>query len=299
MSELRDKIQAFFASYQRQEQIGLAGRLLIALVAILFAFYPVIWVLSASLDPSNSMINQTIIPENASLVNFRRLLTNPVHPYLTWYWNTMKIATVSAVLTVFICLISAYAFSRFRFTGRRSLLLSVFLVQVFPNSLTMVATFLLIKTIGDYVPFFGLNTHGGLILIYLGGAMGINTWLMKGFLDSVPRDLDEAAKIDGASNWQIFWMIIVPLVRPIITVVALLSFIGSYADFLLPQILLQDTDQFTLAVGMTLFIRGGHYSQQWGVFAAGALLGAIPIIVIYLFLQDYLVSGLTAGAVKG
>ncbi|MBD3320376.1 MAG: ABC transporter permease subunit [Chitinivibrionales bacterium] len=299
MSSLLDRVQKFFKSQKRRKILDYVGRYFIAAIAILFALYPVAWILSASLDPRNSMVNQKLIPDNATLDNFRDLLTNPVHPYMTWFWNTLKIATISAILTVFVGLLSAYAFSRFRFPGRRNLLLSVFLIQVFPNSLTMVATFLLIKAIGEFIPSMGLNSHGGLILIYLGGAMGINTWLMKGYLDSVPRDLDEAAKIDGASDWQIFWRVIVPLVRPIITVVALLSFIGSYADFLLPQILLQDTDKFTLAVGLTLFIRGGHYSQEWGVFAAGALIGAIPIIVIYLFLQDYLVSGLTAGAVKG
>ncbi|MFW5690035.1 MAG: ABC transporter permease subunit, partial [Spirochaetota bacterium] len=156
-----------------------------------------------------------------------------------------------------------------------------------------------IQAIGLFLPFMGLNSHGGLILVYLGGAMGINTWLMKGYFDSVPRSLDESARIDGASNWQIYWSIILPVVKPILTVVALISFIAAYSDFLIPQVVLQDTQQFTMAVGLTLFVRNGHYSEAWGVFSAGALIGAVPIVVLYLFLQRYLVSGLTTGAVKG
>jgi ABC-type maltose transport system permease subunit len=282
-----------------RRQLGIAWRLALALVALIFALTPVLLILSASLDPRDSMISQTIIPAGADLGNYTELFGSEIHPFGIWLVNTLKISVITSVLTILICSISAYAFSRFRFRGRRGLLLSVFLIQVFPNSLTMVATFLLIQAIGLFLPFMGLNSHGGLILVYLGGAMGINTWLMKGYFDSVPRSLDESARIDGASNWQIYWRIILPVVKPILTVVALISFIAAYSDFLIPQVVLQDTRQFTMAVGLTLFVRNGQYSEAWGVFSAGALIGAIPIVTLYLFLQRYLVSGLTAGAVKG
>ena len=285
--------------YRVRTRIDIGARLLLAAVALVFALTPVLLILSASLDPRDSMVTQSLIPPGASLDNYAELLASDIHPFAIWFWNTMKIAVITSVLTVLICSISAYAFSRFRFKGRRGLLLSVFLIQVFPNSLTMVATFLLIQAIGLFLPFMGLNSHGGLILVYLGGAMGINTWLMKGYFDSVPRSLDESARIDGASNWQIYWRIILPVVRPILAVVALLSFIAAYSDFLIPQIVLQDTRQFTMAVGLTLFIRGGQYSEEWGIFSAGALIGAIPIVTLYLFLQRFLVGGLTTGAVKG
>ena len=285
--------------YRVRTRIDIGARLLLAAVALVFALTPVLLILSASLDPRDSMVTQSLIPPGASLDNYAELLASDIHPFAIWFWNTMKIAVITSVLTVLICSISAYAFSRFRFKGRRGLLLSVFLIQVFPNSLTMVATFLLIQAIGLFLPFMGLNSHGGLILVYLGGAMGINTWLMKGYFDSVPRSLDESARIDGASNWQIYWRIILPVVKPILTVVALISFIAAYSDFLIPQVVLQDTRQFTMAVGLTLFVRNGQYSEAWGVFSAGALIGAIPIVTLYLFLQRYLVSGLTAGAVKG
>ena len=278
---------------------GDAMRFLLAVLAIFIALAPAVLILSASIDPRNSMVNQRLIPRNANLDNYNLLLTSDTHPFRLWLFNSLKISITTAILTIFVCSISAYAFSRFRFKGRRGLLLTVFLVQVFPNTLTMVATFLLIQAIGSFVPFLGLNSHGGLILVYLGGAMGINTWLMKGYFDSMPRSLDESAKIDGATNWQIYTRIILPVVKPILTVVALISFIAAYSDFLIPQIVLQDTDQFTLAVGLTLFIRNGEYSSQWGVFSAGALIGAIPIVVLYLYIQKYLISGLTQGSVKG
>ncbi|MEO1443491.1 MAG: ABC transporter permease subunit, partial [Chloroflexota bacterium] len=123
-------------------------------------------------------------------------------------------------------------------------------------------------------------------------------WLMKGYFDTVPHDLDESAKIDGATDWQIFWLIIVPLVRPILAVVAILTFVSTYSDYLLALVLVQREEAYTLAVGLSRFL-GDNYGQRWGPFAAGALIGAIPIIVIYLLLQDYIVGGLTAGSVKG
>jgi ABC-type maltose transport system permease subunit len=286
------------AERRRKKQGQLALRLVVIALAMIFALFPILWIISASLNPSNSLSGQGLVPENASFKNYDRLLNNNVHPFLKWMWNSVKLATITSVLSVLVSALSAYSFSRFRFSGRRNMLLIVFLVQVFPNSLTMVATFLLVQEIGNYIPSLGLNAHGGLILVYLGGAMGINTWLMKGFFDSIPRELDESAMIDGASHWRTFWQVIVPLVRPILAVVGILSFIGTYGDYLIALLLIKDKDLYTLAVGLSIFI-GDQYSQKWGVFAAGALLGAIPIVIMYLLLQDFIVGGLTQGAVKG
>jgi ABC-type maltose transport system permease subunit len=162
----------------------------------------------------------------------------------------------------------------------------------------MLAIFLIIQQVGRYIPSMGLNTHGGLILVYLGGVLGANIWLMKGFFDTIPRDLDESALIDGASHWQVFRWVILPLVRPMLVVVGILTFVGTYGDVVLAQVLLKDASLYTLPVGMWLFI-DGWYSERWGLFAAGALIGALPIVVIYLLLQDLIVGGLTQGAVKG
>jgi ABC-type maltose transport system permease subunit len=283
---------------RRRRKSGNLLRAAIAVLAIAYAVFPALWITSASLDPSGSLATTRLIPERASLRNFRELLTNPRHPYLLWLWNSVKVSSTVSILSVFVLALSAYCFSRFRFRFRRSLLLGVFLVQVFPNSLTIVGLFLLMQQIGKYIPSFGLDSHGGLILAYLGWAMGINVWLTKGFFDSIPRDIDESAMVDGASHWQIFWRLIVPLVRPILAVVAVLTFIGTFNDFLIARIILQNTEEFTLMVGLYLFV-DVRFAQYWGTFAAGALIASVPIVVLYLVLQDQIVSGLTAGAVKG
>lgn len=277
----------------------MVARYVIAILAITFALFPVIWVISASLNPIGSLASQKLIPDNASFENYNVLLGgDPRFPFPRWLFNSFYIATISAVLAVLITSLSAYAFSRFRFRGRRNLLLTLFLIQVFPNILTMVALFLLLQQLGQYIPSLGINSHGGLILVYLGGVMGINVWLMKGFFDSIPRDIDESAMVDGASHWQIYWMLIFPLVRPILVVVGILTFIGTYSDFLLARVMLQRTEQYTVMVGLWVFI-SDQFSQNWGVFAAGGLMAAIPIVVIYLLLQDQIVGGLTRGSVKG
>ncbi|MEW6718544.1 MAG: sugar ABC transporter permease [Chloroflexota bacterium] len=295
MSKLRDR---FKPTVSGQRRFGKRVRYIIALLAIFYSLFPALWVTSASFDPTGSLATTQLIPRHASLNNFRELFADPINPFLTWLLNSIKISSIVAFLSVFILALSAYAFSRFRFRFRRSLLLGVFLVQVFPSSLTIVGLFLLVQQIGRYFPTFGLNSHGGLILVYLGWVMGINVWLMKGFFDSVPREIDESAMVDGATHWQIFWNLILPLVRPILAVVAVLSFIGTFNDFLLARTILQSTEEFTLMVGLYLFV-DQQFAQNWGVFAAGAVIASVPIVLVYLLLQDQIVSGLTTGAVKG
>jgi ABC-type maltose transport system permease subunit len=287
------------ASVHRQEQINNILRYVVAVITIAFALFPVIWVISASFNPGGTLTGQSLIPQNASFENYEVLLGgDPRFPFPRWLLNSLFIATTTSVIAVLVTALSAYAFSRFRFRGRRNLLLTLFLIQVFPNTLTMVALFLLLQQLGTYIPMLGINSHGGLILIYLGGVMGINVWLMKGFFDSVPREIDESAMVDGASHWQTFWMLIFPLVRPILIVVGILTFITAYSDFLLARVMLRSTDQYTVMVGLWVFI-SDQFSQNWGVFAAGGLMAAIPVVIIYLLLQDQIVGGLTQGAVKG
>jgi arabinogalactan oligomer / maltooligosaccharide transport system permease protein len=282
----------------KRVKVEVSLRLLVAVIAIAFALFPVIWIMSASLNPANSLIGQGLIPRNPSLANYERLLTDPNNPFLRWLWNSIKVAGTTAVLSVLLTTMGAFTFSRFRFRGRRPLFLSILLILVFPNMLAIVAVFILIHQLGQYVPFFGLNSHGGLILVYLGGVLGFNMFLIKGYFDSIPRDLDEAALIDGAGYGQIFWQVLFPLIRPIAAIVGVLVFIGTYSDFIMARVLLSSTDQFTLAVGLSLFI-SGQFTEQWGVFAAGALIGAVPIVLVFVFLQNYLVSGLVTGATKG
>jgi ABC-type maltose transport system permease subunit len=279
-------------------RISLVLRLLIAGILIIFAIFPVLWILSASLNPSSSLATQKFIPDNWGFDNFRTLLDSDVFPFWTWWWNSIKIASISTVLSLSITTLAAYAFSRFRFTGRQTMLKAILLIQVFPSLLALVAIFLLMTQIGDILPAFGLNTHAGLILVYMGGAMGMNIWLLKGFLDTIPRAIDESAKVDGATHWQIFTRLLMPLLQPILVVIGILNFIGTYGDFVLARILLKSTENYTLMVGLQIYT-SGNFSQKWGPFAAGALIGALPIMVIYLLLQDKIVGGLTQGAVKG
>lgn len=291
-------VQRLRSSTRARRRFSIGTRLVIAAILIVFSIFPVLWMISASLNPTGSLATQTLIPKNAGFENYRELLTSTEFPFWTWFGNSIKIASITSVLSLAITTVAAYAFSRFRFRGRVTMLKGILLINVFPGLLALVATFLMISQIGDVFPFMGLNTHTGLILVYLGGAMGVNIWLMKGFLDTIPRDIDESAMVEGASDWQIFTRLILPLLRPILIVIAILNYITIYGEFVLARVLLKSTEQYTLMVGLQIFT-GAQFQQRWGVFAAGALMGALPIMIIYLALQDQIVGGLTQGAVKG
>lgn len=285
-------------SMRRGKMITLIFRIVLAIITLIFALFPIVWVISASFNPTNSVVGQPLIPPNPTLDNYRALFNDPLNPFPRWLLNSLYLAIVVTIVAVIITTLAAYAFSRFRFNGRRQLLQSILLIQVFPNFLNMVALFLILQQIGTYLPRLGLNTHGGLMLLYLGGTLGVNTWLMKGYFDSIPRDLDEAATVDGATPWQVFWVILVPLVRPILVVVGMLTFIGIYSEYVLARIILTDKSLYTLSVGLNLFIQN-QYSGRWGTFSAGALIAAIPVVALFLIFQRYLVGGLTSGSVKG
>jgi arabinogalactan oligomer / maltooligosaccharide transport system permease protein len=289
-------VQRARSSYKAQRAFSTGVRLFIAVLLIIFSIFPVLWVISASLNPTGSLATQRLIPENPGLENYKTLMT--AVPYWTWFFNSIKVSGITAILSLSITTIAAYAFSRFRFRHRQTMLKGILLIQVFPALLALVATFLMISQIGDIVTRLGLNTHAALILVYLGGAMGINIWLMKGYLDTIPRDIDESAMVEGASDWQIFTRLILPLLRPILIVIGLISYIGTYGEFILARVLLKSADQYTLMVGLERFA-GAQFQQRWGVFAAGVLIGALPIMIIYLLLQDQIIGGLTQGAVKG
>lgn len=266
-------------------------------LCIVFAILPVLWIISASFDPSNTIIGQKLIPSNPSLENYRRLFNDPTHPFKRWMLNTLKVSLVTSALVVAITSLAAYSFSRFRFRGRKTGLFSILLIQMFPQMLAMVAIYLLLLWIGERFARFGLNTHGGLILVYLGGAMGVNVWLMKGYFDTIPTSLEEAATFDGATRFQCFYKVILPLSRPILVVIFFLQFIGTYSEYVLAKVLLSSNNVLTLAVGLQTFI-GDQYAKRWGVFSAAAIIGSAPILILFALLQNQLVSGLTRGAVK-
>lgn len=303
MSSISQSYQNLRSSYKFQKRLSRAIKLIISVFLILFAIFPVLWIISASFDNSQSLATQELIPANAGINNYRDLFgLNPDYQfgnlyYWRWLWNSVKIATISTVLSIAITTMAAYAFSRMRFAGRVTMLKGILLIQVFPNLLALVAIYLLIFQAGQILPAIGLNSHAGLILVYLGGSMGMNIWLMKGFLDTIPHAIDESGMVDGASHFQIFYNLLLPLLRPILVVTGILSFIGTYGDFILARILLNDVSKYTLMVGLQIFT-AGQFDKKWGVFAAGALIGALPIMIIYLALQDQIAGGLTQGAVK-
>lgn len=273
-------------------------RHVVGAAALVFALFPIVYVLSASVSVRGTLSAANSLFGTFTLDQYSNLLNDPLHPYVDWFVNTVVIASVTAVGTVLLGAAAAYAFSRFRFRGRRGGLLSLLLIQMFPQLLAYVAIFLLLIALENVFPILGRDSQVGLIMVYLGGALGVNTYLMYGFFNTIPRELDEAAMIDGASHAQIFFGMILRLTAPILAVVGLLSFIASFNDYVLASVLLNSPSKQTLAVGLYAFV-SRQFAQNWGVFAAGAVLAAIPIVLLFQFLQRYIVSGLTAGSVKG
>ena len=264
-------------------------------VALVYALFPVVFIISAAFNPGGTLTTTSLIPKGASMVNFNDLFA--LRPYWSWYKNSLIICTVATVASVFIGALAAFAFSRQRFRGRRPGLLALLLVQMFPALLTFVALFTIFNALGDVIPQLGFNTSAGLILAYLGGAMGANVWLLKGYFDTVPREIDEAAIVDGASHARIFFTMHLRLITPILITVGMIAFVGFFNEFLLASIFLKDVDSQTLAVGLYA-LNEADKSKYFGPFCAGAILASIPIVVIYLAGQKQLISGMTAGSVK-
>ena len=273
-------------------------RNLLAWIAIAFALFPAAFVLGTSFDPAQNLRTARIIPAQPTTANYLYLFRERQEiNFPRWLLNTVYVAGITSAFGVFLCALGAYAFSRFRFRGRRAGLLTILLVQMFPQTVGMVAIYLILQTLGKQIPWLGLNTHPGLILVYLGGAIGFNTWFMKGYFDTIPRSLEESALVDGATPFQAFWRIILPVARPILAVVFVIQFISVYSEYLLASLILKGTDKYTLAVGLQLFI-GEAYNRRWGSFAAAAVIGAALILLIFYALQSQIISGLTGGAVK-
>lgn len=272
-------------------------RYLIGLFGLAFAIVPAYFVLIASFSTSTGLQSQDLVPQALSISNYTRLLDRTA--FATWFMNSLLIGGGAAVANVLLSALAAYAFSRLRFTGRRIGLLSILLAQMFPQLLAATALFLVMVEVRDAFPAIGYGTKVGLFLVYLGGSLGANTWLMKGFFDTVPKEIDEAAIVDGATHWQVFTRITMPLAVPILMVTGLLSFIFLFNEFILASVLLGQADaNQTLATGLFRFI-DQNYGQEWGPFAAGTVLGGVPVIILFVFLQRWIVSGLTSGGVKG
>ena len=281
-------------------------RHLVALLGIVFALFPIVYVTGAAFNEIPTLVGASAnpIPQQVTLDNFKTILsthqpdpTKPTAHFAVWYVNSIVIPGVAAIFSVLMGAMAAYAFARFRFKGRRVGMLTLLLIQMFPAFLSLVAIYLILQSLGQVFPFAGL-TRFGLILVYLGGALGVNTWLMKGFFDTIPTELDESARVDGATATQIFWGVILPLAVPVLAVITLISYVFTLNEFVIASFVLQTADSQTLIVGLHQFI-ADKYAKNWGPFAAGVLLTAIAPTALFFALQRYIVEGLTGGAVKG
>jgi arabinogalactan oligomer/maltooligosaccharide transport system permease protein len=283
-------------------------RHIVGILAVLAVLFPVWFIVSAAFNRDQSVSGTSFLPTHYTLNNFTQILHNTVvdqssgshvdSSYLRWFVNSMLVSLIAAFCTVILSALAAYAFSRFRFKGRRMGMLALLLIQMFPQLLLVVAIYLIVLNTGSIFGFLGLNTFSALIIVYMGGAMGVNTWLMKGFFDTIPAELDESARVDGATPAQIFWGVVLPLAAPVLAVVGLISFISTLNEYVIASAILQTTQHFTLPVGMRGFI-DQQYGQRWGPFAAGALIAAIPASILFMSLQRFIVGGLTQGSVKG
>ncbi len=249
-------------------------RHIVGIIALLFAAFPVLYVVSASLNPLGTVASTQLIPTRFSLVHYQALLSGERGPFLQWYLNTIIICSVVAATQIFLLLI-----------------------MMFPAILSAIAIYNMISQIGEVIPALGLNTLTGYSLALMGGCLG-QVWLIKGTFDTIPRELDEAAIIDGCTHWQVFRIILLPTLKPIIATTFLLAFVGIISEFLLGSIFLTDDSTKTLAVGLYGMLSGDR-SNNLGLFAAGAVMTMVPVIALFQFLQRYIVGGSTAGAVKG
>ena len=285
-------------------RIWAAHAALWALIAI--TLFPLLAVISISLRPGNYATG-SLIPSQVSFEHWQLALgipyttpdgnlVQPPFPVLLWLWNSIKVATVSSLLIVAISTTAAYAFARLKFAHKSSLLNSMLLLQMFPVAVALIAIYAIFEGLGTNIPWLGIETHAGLIVAYLGG-VATHIWTIKGYFDTIPAEIEENAKVDGATHWQAFRFVLLPMAVPILMVVFVLAFIGTIIEYPVASILLREEPNLTLAVGSKFYL----YEQKylWGDFAAAAVLSGLPITLVFLAAQRWIVSGLTAGGVKG
>ena len=273
---------------------------------IAVTLFPLLAVISISLRPGNFSTG-SLIPTEISFEHWKLALgigytlpdgtrVEPPFPVLLWLWNSIKIATVSAFLIVAISTTAAYAFARLQFAHKNTILNSMLLLQMFPVAVALVAIYAIFEGIGSFVPWLGIETHAGVIVAYMGG-VAMHIWTIKGYFETIPGEIEENAKVDGATHWQAFRYVLLPMAVPILMVVFVLAFIGTIIEYPVASILLREEPNLTLAVGSKFYL----YEQKylWGDFAAAAVLSGLPITMVFLAAQRWIVSGLTAGGVKG
>jgi len=280
----------------RQKPVIIGVKYLIAVVLIVFAVVPFLWIIATSFNAAKSLLGASIIPNVLTFNNYLDLLTNENLTFGRWMMNSFKIASIAVTIIVSLTCLSAYALSRFRFSGKRGVLMGIMILNIFPGILAMVAIYVLMQQIGYYFPPLGLNTHGGLICVYVAGSMSINVLMVKSYIDSISIELDESAIIEGASHFQVFWEIIFPVIRPMVVTVAILAFMTTYGDFIIANLLLKGND-VTVMVGVFQFTQE-RFDTNWGIVTAATILAALPALVLFFISQRFIITGMTMGAVK-
>lgn len=250
---------------------------------------PVLWTVLASFKPGNNLFSSSFGEFAFTLDHYKALFTDT--PYLEWYKNTFLLATANMLISLVVVTMTAFVFSRYRFQGKRNVLMSILVLQMFPAFLSMTAIYILLSKMSL------IDTYIGLLFVYVTGSLPFMTWLVKGYFDAIPTSLDEAAKIDGAGHMTIFLEIILPLAKPILVFVALVSFTGPWMDFILPTLILRSEEKMTLAIGIFSWITSNS-AENFTLFAAGSLLVAVPITLLFVITQKHITTGLVSGAVK-
>ena len=274
----------------REPKLITALRHAVLLVFVVISVYPALNVFSISLRPGNRLrsTDLAIIPSDWTLSSYVQLFTE--QPFLRWLGNSLIVATLVTVTGVALAAIGGYAFSRFRFVGRKATMLAILTTQMFPATMLLLPIYILIAKLGL------VNTYLGLMVFYTSTALPFCVWQMKGFYDTIPVSLEEAARIDGCSRAQAFWTVILPLAVPGLVITALFSFMTAWSEYIVAAQVMQDEEMFTLPLGIKSF--QASLSSQWGLYAAASILVSIPVVVVFLLLSKYLVSGLTLGSVK-
>jgi ABC-type maltose transport systems, permease component len=276
----------------RASRIGLTLSYILLIILSVVSLYPAVWIIVSSFRPGGAIYSPTFLPERWTTVHFTELFTDKSFMFGRWYWNTLKIAVFSTIFGTLLVTLVAYSLSRFRFKGRQKVLSLLLVLNMFPNLMALTSVFLLLNQ------FNLLDTHLALIIIYSCGAPVLGMFVVKGYFDTLPRSLEESARIDGASHMTVFMKIMLPLSKPILVNSAIGLFVGSWIDFILARLVLRARENWTVAVGLWE-LATNFRTANFTMFAAGCVLVALPITLVFIFLQRYIVEGLTAGANKG
>jgi arabinogalactan oligomer/maltooligosaccharide transport system permease protein len=271
------------------EKINLWATRIVLIIITLASLFPTMYVLMISFKAGESLYTSSLIPKQFTIDNYNRLFTQS--KFLLWMRNSLIIGVSSALISTLIATLAGYSFSRFRFPGRRYGILILLIVQMLPTSVSLVALFRML-----YVMHL-LNKLEGLIVVFGLGSGALSVWLMKNYIDTIPKELDESAYIDGANPWQVFWRILFPLIQPMLVAQFILSFIGVYNEYMFSSIVLFDPNLYPLGVGIRTYVTGA-YQTNWTAFCASAVIGSFPILIIFFLAQKLLVEGLTRGAIK-